>query len=141
VDTALKPLLGRPFDGVILGQGSFTHVVEADDREALLRALARIAPAAPVLISYNARYDWPVKPDPGRRVRALRSVLGKVGIRTRDLPIGMGFSPEFGFKYVFEAEEIVELAAASGYRVERSTIHEFPHAVLVPVSDVAVAEA
>ena len=127
-------VLDRPVDGVVLGLASITHVVEETDRLDLLRALRVLASEAPIFLSYNAFDQGTDTGGPGRRTRAVQAALARLGVRTPEFPRGLGYTPDFGFRYVFEAHEIAELAAAGGYRVHTSTLRDFPHAVLVPDS-------
>jgi hypothetical protein len=132
VRTPFGELLDQGFDAVILGYGSLSNVVEADDRLALLRAVRSIAPSAPVLASYNLQFGAVRDGIPGRLIQFVRLVLAKAGVPMPDLVPGLGFSSYYGFRYVFEEGEIERLAAAAGYRVHRIKAQEQPHAVLTP---------
>jgi hypothetical protein len=55
-----------PYDLVVLGWGSITHVLEEDDRLALLESVRALAPSAPVITSFFLR------PEPGHGGRTER---------------------------------------------------------------------
>jgi hypothetical protein len=127
--TPFSGLLDRRIDGVVLGLGSFTHVVEAHDRVALFRAIRAIASTAPVLFSYNLRTPCPTE---GRRTRRVRTVLAAIGVHTEKIPDGLAFTSEYGFRYALTVDEIAQLATSCGYRVASTSARGFPHALLVP---------
>ena len=127
------PVHAKPFDAVILGWGSLTHVVRDQDRRDLLRSLRALAPGAPVLLSFFLRR--PAGYVPGRSQRA-RTVLRHLLARTTHQPVpveGLSYQRNGGFVYCFSKEEIFDLAVSCGYRVDRFDEREFPHAVLVPL--------
>ena len=98
----LTEVFNRPFDGVILGWASLSHLVTADERLALLRALRVLAPAAPVLCSFL--------PAGSRRPFAiLRRRLRRPGDE------GLSFWPRLGFVERFGREQIEALASDAGY--------------------------
>ncbi len=113
------------FDAVILGWGSFSHVIDPAERESLLRATHSLAPRAPVLLSYLPRA--PSQPPRGWR-RLLRSVLGRAP-SSHD----PGFSQYAGFWVGLDDDDITQLAALTGYRVAMRDSTQYPHAVLVPI--------
>lgn len=123
---------GPPFDLVILGWGSFSHVMPARARGDLLRAVRALAPAAPVLASFAV--DGAVaQPVPGKgRVRdGLRRVFGALRAPGSSEP-GDRFFPNSGFFAYLTRDELHELAAAAGYAVELYEEAPYPHAVLAP---------
>ena len=118
-----------PFDAVILGCASLSHVTEASDRIALLEALRSFAPHAPVLTSFLLDCHFPRSVRLKQVRKALRSFLAPAGAQTRP---GLNFEGHSGFTYFFADGEIDRLAAASGYTVERFSATPFAHALLVP---------
>ncbi len=125
---------GRAFDGVILGWGSLTHVIEPEDRYALFAALRTIAPHAPVLASFFLRHAHGRQPGAtgGQRARAaVRRIFRCLGANQRP-PEGLCFQRSGGFVYSFLQEELIELAASCRYHVDKFSERDFPHALLVP---------
>jgi hypothetical protein len=124
--------LDEPFDGVILGWGSLSHVLGDGERVDLLRALREVAPEAPMLVSFNERAgigDAPV----GRITRLVITTLRALGVRVPEPQARLAFSPHYGFRYLFRDGEIDLLAAAGGYAVAYRAANENPNALLVPV--------
>jgi hypothetical protein len=123
----LAPLVrGQTFDGVVLGWGSLSHVVDADERTALLRALRKIAPRAPALASYFC-----AKHGAERFRDVVRGTLEALGARR--LPSGLAFSTEIGFAHAFTPEELEALARSAGYRLVPSEEINADHAFFVPI--------
>jgi SAM-dependent methyltransferase len=111
---SLLPLLG-PHDAIVLGRGSFAHLADEAQQLALLRALRRSSPKAPVLLSFVMRRpndDWG---DSMRVRRVLRAAFDKVGGHT--VAPGLRYDSRRGFVYLFTEEEIRDLAARAGYAV------------------------
>ncbi len=115
----LASLRGASFDAVVLGWGSLSHLLDGEQRAALLRALPRLAPEGPVLASFLV--DWPRGGREQRLRAALRRRLGA------DLP---HFSPEAGFFHLFTRGEVEALAAEGGYTPRRYREAPYPHALL-----------
>ncbi len=135
-DGPLARLLG-PHDAVVLGRGSFGHLTHDAQQLALLRALRRSSPEAPVLLSFETRSA----DDQGESLtvrRALRAVFGRVG--GQPVPAGLRYDTRRGFVYQFTEPELLDLSRRAGYRVavfERSPYalrggRPPAHAVLVP---------
>ena len=128
-DGPLRPF-GAParFDAVVLGWASLSHVLEPAARRALLIALRRAHPAAPVLLSVHRRHDGPGLPAGVRAVRRLARALGWPGA---SLPEPVAFTPFTGFIYRFTEADLRALAAEAGYA---ATVRMTPyaHALLVP---------
>lgn len=128
----LACLRGRGFDGVLLGWASFSHVTSDEGREALLLAIASLAPRAPVLLSYLG------PDDDGRlngRVEALRAPV-RAGLsrvfRREAAGEGEGFVPGAGFFRRTRPDELVALAESCGYAVAMHAQEPYPHALLTP---------
>jgi hypothetical protein len=116
------------FDAVVLGWGSLTPVVEPPAQAALLSALRRAYPAAPVLLSVMQRLEGA----PPRAARVVRDVARGLGWPGASLPEAVAVTPLAGFIYRFTEAEIRALAAAAGYDAA-VRMKPYAHAVLVPV--------
>jgi hypothetical protein len=96
----------HPWAGVVLGWGSFCHLLEEHQRVAVLRSLRVLAPSAPVMFSYLPGGD---KDD--ERVC---------------------FSFHHGFFTRLTPESVAHLAEAAGYRLEHPGVAPYGHGILVP---------
>lgn len=128
---ALKELRAlAPYDAVLLGWGSFTHVPGESSRLEILRALRRLSDG-PVLLSY-----WRTRTDSGAPVGRSRSLGRKLGRLMAVVPVVTNDRDRVvahaGYAHCFTDEEIRGLAHSAGYRVE-SCLNGFPHATLWPV--------
>jgi hypothetical protein len=120
----------EPFDAVVLGWGSVTHLVDPSEHRAVLDAVKKVAPTAPVLISFFLRSDQPQ----GRAARARRKVRGAFqALGGRAVADGLLYETSGGFVYWFTESEMRRLAERAGYVVASYSPHPFPHAVLVPL--------
>jgi hypothetical protein len=117
--TPLGERLAAPVDGVLLGWGSLSLLVSDDERLALLRALRRLAPNAPVALSF----DEPAEPDPSesgvarvrralRRFFAGRGAPGYTGERMR-------YAPWAGILRESTIGEVEAVARAAGFEVAK----------------------
>ena len=126
-------ITGAPFDAVILGWGSLSHVLPSSARSALLRAVHTLAPNAPVLTSFAIEVDSSAPPESKGRVRdtlrRLFSALHAPGVSEA----GDHFFLNGGFFAYLGHDEIVRLAWASGYEVAHYEDTSYPHAILVPL--------
>jgi hypothetical protein len=125
----LREAVQPPIDGVILGWTSFSHVLAQEDRLDLLCAIRKLAPTAPVLMSFFGRSA----DDVGRTRALLRRVFARLGCRYRASP-GDGFMPWAGFYYAMTPEELSLLTDAAGYRIVQSDFHSNAYALLVPTT-------
>ena len=117
---------GGSYDGVVLGFGSFSYVVEENVRVRLLRGVATLCPEGPVLLSFEQHEDGTGRL--ARWRRRLRGLLTRVPGSRLLLPgdrLG-----DLGFEHAFTVAEIESLARQSGYRVARAESEPYPHAVL-----------
>ncbi|MBN2495837.1 MAG: class I SAM-dependent methyltransferase [Deltaproteobacteria bacterium] len=127
-----------PYDGVLLGWGSLTHVAGEEQRRRLLIALRALCPRGPILASVWMRGD----DTEIHRSRAFR--LGwEIGrrlhpgapARTRPHP-GDHVISRAGFGHYFTRAEIHALAEATGHRLTREPPGPysgvFPHFTLMP---------
>lgn len=118
------------FDGVILGWGSFSHLLEDAERSELVDSIARLAPKAPVLLSFLPT-DKVEGVAPGPTRRRFRRALALLGARSARRP-GYGLLQWGGFYRGFTETEVTSLAARHGYTVQYMSTDPYPHAVLVP---------
>jgi SAM-dependent methyltransferase len=121
-----------PFDLVVLGWGSITHVLDEPARDALLRAVRALAPRAPVITSFFLRPDGG---HGGRTAEArslLRRAFARVGARNASIPAGLAYESGGGFVYAFTEGEVQTMAHRAGYAVRVLDASPFPHALLVP---------
>jgi hypothetical protein len=128
----LAPLVGERFDAVVLGWSSLSYVTVAQERRALLVAVKRLAPAAPVLVSYVAQRKQPPAGRAAslrRRLRRLFAALGAPGT----VEGNETFELHAGFMASLPPGEIGELAAAAGYAIARAEAASSAFAVLVPM--------
>jgi Uncharacterised nucleotidyltransferase len=126
-------ITGAPFDAVVLGWGSLSHVLPSSARSDLLRAVHTLAPNAPVLTSFAIEVDSSAPPESKGRVRdilrRLFSALHAPGVSEA----GDHFFLNGGFFAYLGHDEIVRLAWASGYEVAHYEDTSYPHAILVPL--------
>jgi hypothetical protein len=123
-------LARAPYDAAVLGWGSFTHLVCADDRASVLRFLRQHV-SGNVLLSV-----WLCT---GHLQQALTKRLGSLVGRalrrrsTRALERDQ-ILPHCGFSHAFEREELQDLATEARYRLQwEGDQHDFPHATLTPM--------
>lgn len=128
-----QAVTGPPFDAVVLGWGSLSHVLPSSERAALLRAVHTLAPNAPVLTSFAVKGDSAAPPESKGRVRdTLRRVFG--ALRAPGVSeAGDHFFLNGGFFSYLDNEEIVRLAWAAGYEVAHYEDTSYAHAILVPL--------
>jgi len=121
------------FDAVILGWGSLSHVTPSSERLELLRALATIAPRAPVLASFALDAEHPIPPASKGRMRdTLRRLFTQ--LNAPGLSEGSDyFSPHGGFFSNLHSGELTTLARGAGYEVALFNDAPYPHAVFVPL--------
>jgi hypothetical protein len=125
----LSRVLADGFDGVVLGWGSLSHVVSADERQSLLASLRRLLPSAPVLCSFWSD-PGPHRPTPAQRA------LHRVGNWAERLQEpGLRFQSRSGFIHVFTRDELESLARDAGYDPVLYEGEPFPHALLAPLAD------
>ena len=125
-----------PFDAVVLGWASLSHVTEPALVGAVLEATRKLSPHGPVFTSF---YLKETSDAPGGRTRRLGqrldrifAALGAPGRR----PDGGVFHPTGGFLMTYTAEEFSSLAGSHGYRVAAiTTTGPQPWALLVPARE------
>jgi hypothetical protein len=120
-----------PFDAIVLGWGSITHLLDPAEQDALFATLRKSWPRAPVLASFYTRVD-PTPPSRSATLRRrLRDGLRHVGGRARPGD-QLTYVYAGGFAYCFSEIEIEGLAARAGYDVAAFAVEPFGHALLVP---------
>lgn len=125
-----------PYEAVILGWGSFSHVIERRLREHAIRALDRLCPRGPLLLSFHAARPG----EPTQRRSALEARVRWVGRGLRDLR-GLapsedrpdGFLPHAGFIHTCREDELRELARCVRREVRwGDQPRAYGHATFVP---------
>lgn len=114
-------LTHAPYDALILGWGSLSHLAAAKTRHELLLQSRELCPRGPIVLSW-------VHDGPGKRELAVRKRLAALGFTTRD--VREGYSMNGGYSRSYSHEEIFSLAADTGHRVLRYDEGDYPHAVL-----------
>jgi hypothetical protein len=128
----LASIRGQDFDWILFGWGSFTHVTDRREQVAILQAARRLAPRAPLALSFFLRKPE-ISVSRSHRLRLLiRGTLRRAGGAFPIEP-GLGYDSSGGFVYSFTMDELSELARSAGYRVEMHDTQIFPHAILLPV--------
>lgn len=126
VSGALKEIESySPYDAVILGWGSISHVLDPRMHKLILEKVRKLCPGGPILLSWRkASYARP-------KVKLLRKFFSTFKLRAfceRDY-----FRFDLGFCHSFNSEEIKGLAESTSnsiifYEDEKT----YPHAVLMP---------
>lgn len=120
-----------PYDAVILGWGSFTHILDQNIQKMLLEKVRKLCPAGPILLSWlKATYAGP-------KTKIFRRMLTRIGFKEaldRDQ-----YSFGRGFCHTFTRDEIFDLASSTNnsivfYEDEKPYPQGYPHAVLLPQS-------
>ncbi len=123
--------LGVP-DAIVFGWGSFTHLADEAAQLGALAATRRLAPAAPVLVSFMCHpAARPAEPYAMRVRRPLRRLLRALGAGAPPAA-GETFQPFAGFAYTFTAAEVRDLAERAGYEVRWLRLAPYAHAALAP---------
>jgi Uncharacterised nucleotidyltransferase len=124
---------GPPFDAVVLGWGSLSHVMPAVERVDLLRAVRKLAPDAPVLASFALDNEGAAPASGKGRVReGLRRVFAALGAPGTS-EHGDYFYPSTGFFSYLSSDEVVQLAWETGYEIALFEDSPYPHALLLPM--------
>ena len=123
--------LANPFTdwrpaAIIIGRGSFAHLWDVSQRVPLLRSLRRLAPTAPVLLSY-----YQESTSLPRSQRLLRQRV----FRRATADDAVTFSMHGGFVAGMTEPELKVLAQQAGYRVHYSQPTPTAHAILVSMPD------
>lgn len=136
---SLKPVFEQaPYDAVVLGWGSFTHVNSSQARLGLLQCLYALCPRGPVLLSFWMRTeDSELRKS---RAWALGFRIGSMlaGRKANHAAVDPGdfFLGNCGFGHYFTLAEFEQLAREAGYEIAQAPGGKysgtFPHATLVP---------
>lgn len=123
-----------PYDAVLLGWGSFTHLTTHTDRVALLSFLREICPSGPVLLSFwmaDSQEDVIRSGQADRLGRRLGAVIAGAGDKWQAERRWDKVSCLGGFGHYFTEEEIRQISQDAGYKVAYlSTSGGKPHATL-----------
>ena len=123
---AATPITNQTYAAVLLGWGSLTHILDADDRLSVMRAIDRRCPVGPILASFYLRR-------PESRPERFGQFIGRI-MSGRGTPAGRSLMPKIGFVHRFTQDEIELLARAIG-RVARwdgdGTGNAYPHVTFV----------
>lgn len=121
---------GRTYDGVIIGWGSFTHLLDQAGRIRLLQAAGCLTPTGPVLLSFFAKGTRALPPS---RLRSLSRAAGLRLARLRHVEPGAeagdGIVWHLGFVHSFAEEDIEALARSVGRHADYAS-SPYGHATL-----------
>ena len=120
-----------PYDAVILGWGSWSHLSDESMRQAILAKARAVCPHGPILLSWI-----PIRPLTPR-MRAFRGFLRMLGLREAQDEHRHLHWASLGFARQTSVESIQAMAKSTGSKVihaeERSHYpFHYPHAVLGP---------
>ena len=114
-----------PYDAIILGWGSITHVLDTKMRKLILQKVRNLCPRGPILLS------WLKASCTSLKVKLLRKLFSILRFKT--YTEGDSFTFKLGFCHRFTREEIIKLVSDARdsiifYEDEKT----YPHAVLFP---------
>lgn len=133
VGSRLAPHLGsETFDLVVIGWASLPHVLDPDERRRVLEATLRIAPRAPVIVSFLALTAPEGTDDPAARARRIVRPLLRLTGGWSPRAAGDHFLSWGGFLHAMTESEMRALAQSAGYEVVECAIEGYGHALLVP---------
>lgn len=112
-----------PYNALILGWGSLSHLSDPHTRRALLLKARELCPEGPILLSWV--HDGPSEPE-----LAVRKILLSLGVSTRDRR--ESYNTVGGYSRGYSHEEIFALASATSNRVLRYDEGDYPHALFSP---------
>ena len=121
---------GTLVDAVVIGWGSYTHILGGRTRVAFLRSLRALCPRGPVLVSFFVGIRS--EPERPRQFRSrLRRILGTTSSMVED---GDGLHRASGGAHYFTESGFTSEVAKAGYRVEHWQEQDFAsaHAILIP---------
>ncbi|HVW28581.1 MAG TPA: hypothetical protein VHC69_24620 [Polyangiaceae bacterium] len=126
------PLVGvqGPFEMVLLGWASFSHLTDVATQVGVLQAIRKLFPEAVVVASFLVRGDVATD-QPRRSVRAVRRVLRALG-GGRVNP-ALAYLPRAGVVYRFSPNEIGQIARESGFAVRLLDTTRDGYAILEPL--------
>jgi len=125
-----------PYDAILLGWGSFTHMPLPKERAALLQRLMKLCPSGPLLLSFWLRHER--APETQARAFRLGWRLGSflAGRPHEEEPIaGDRIMARCGYGHSFTIAEVAALAAGANYELHRTPgPHQaYAHATLMPL--------
>lgn len=118
-----------PFDVIVLGWGSFSHVTSAHDRQNLLSTLKAHSPHAPIALSFL------IASPPTRLERFLHQALQKMFFfipKAAHPSFQDRFFSNWGFVHFFTQTELEQGCASNGYHKVLYKTHPYGHALWVP---------
>lgn len=132
---AATPLVSRSYDAVILGWGSFTHVLDPVNQRAVITACDRLCPEGPLLVSFWAATTESPRGRAyvaGRRLgERVARMRGTMGPQSRPEQTGyLGFAFNVGFTRRFSREDLESLAGDVGRRLTLFELEPYAHATL-----------
>jgi hypothetical protein len=136
IDSMAEILLhryGGRVDAVIVGWGSYTHLLLAERRVRFLRSLRSLCPSGPLLLSFFVDYCV----TEGERQQRLRLRLRQLlGSERAMIETGDGLHTSTGGVHLFTEATFAIEAERAGYRVRHYQEHAFSYgyAVLMPDS-------
>ncbi len=127
-----------PYDAVLLGWTSFTHIVVDEYRQTLLQLARHLCPTGPVLLSFFMADSMTI--EKSSRAARLGARFGTLVSKSHPRQPEYGWNivrSHFGFAHFFTHDEIVALADGAGYNAdirmtEPDASSGYPHATLLP---------
>jgi SAM-dependent methyltransferase len=132
VEGGTGPLAGvaGPFDLVLLGWVSLSHITDPRTHVALFRAIRRLSPDAPVVASFLVQVA-PPQTDSSRAALARRTVLRVLGGGVA--APALAYLPRAGVVYRFSPDELGRVASDAGYALRHLDVTRDGYAVFEPV--------
>jgi hypothetical protein len=119
------PRVAGQFDGIIVGWGSYTLIMQRSTRISFLRTLAQqLAEGAPILLSYFKLDAPPSRVDRIQHGLAnwLRTMRGAPRLAPHDVM-------DWNYRHRFTDDEVREELSASGFETAHVSDDVYPHAV------------
>jgi hypothetical protein len=114
-----------PFDMVLLGWVSLSHLTHPDEHRALLRAIRKLFPGAPVVASFLVRAGSSDGSAPAKSSTA-RALF------RRGYSPALAYLPRAGVVYRFSREELAALASETGYALRHLDTTRDGYAIFEP---------
>lgn len=135
----------RVYDAMLLGWGSLSHVLDAQERFDVLRAACEAVPHGPVLASFFLRpVSHAAVHHPGRARSIGRRLARLVGSRRGAVeePSAERFLLHAGFAHAYSEQEIEQVIARIPGRtlVWEARHNGYPHVTVLPVDREAIAD-
>ncbi|MEE2787721.1 MAG: hypothetical protein VX589_10310 [Myxococcota bacterium] len=131
---ALHPLLEKPFDAILFGWGSLTHVLSPAHRARIFEAAQMLCPRGPLLGSAWLRSDeGPVRRgEYRRRVLDVAQRLARLRGLVPNVEEQFLFSPEFGFGVYIAHDELKAVAQSMDRLVDVKTLPQGHFTFIAP---------